>query len=163
MESETDLLNYLKTLSKIQDIKRILESFNNTLQKDINYLENKCIDKILEYKLVDLIINHKNKEIDQVKKEIEEIKEEEIKEEEIKDDEMENQINNLSNLLGGQQEIDINNFDPKVFDSFGKGIGNLFNIKSQANKAGVNEMLIKNENNKANINNNFTFQIKKKI
>jgi hypothetical protein len=166
-DTEIELLNYLKTLAKIQDIKTFLH-FDNILLKDTMDLEQKCLDKTLEYKLVKLIIKHnslkccKNEEDGDVEKVNVEA--------DMGGDSMKNQIHDLTNLLGGEQEIDIKNFDPKVFDTFGRGIGSLFNIKPAVeipNKTGSREgmkgtLLIKNENNITNKNNNFTFEIKKR-
>lgn len=137
---EKKLLNYLITLSKIEELVELNNNQDEAefLNKIIN-IRKDCVDTILDFNLVKLILKINNEKLPS-------------------EYGLKNQINDLSNMLGGEQEIDINNFDPKVFDTFGKGIGSLFNITPPVDTT----KQIKNEINNNNNNTTLSFQIKKK-
>lgn len=146
-----ELLNYISILENIQKIVKLLEelSESNLLGKILE-TRKECVKIISQYDIIKLIIQVKNNElIDEQNKE--------VIQEVIQEDLLKDQMSDLSNLLGGNQEIDVNNFDPGVFDTFGKGISSLFSIKPE------NTIQIKNENNNILTDNNLTFQIKKKV
>jgi len=142
------LSNYITILENIEELIKLTPKNSNLLQKILD-TRKECVKIISQYDIMKLIIQINNSEQESVES-VESV-------EEIKQDVLKDQMSDLSNLLGGQQDIDVNNFDPKVFDTFGRGIGSLFNITPQ------NTIQIKTENNKINIDNNLTFQIKKKV
>jgi hypothetical protein len=166
---EEDLLIYLQSLSKIEEL---ITSFKNIINIDVILLEKilniktSCINNILEYNLIKLITKQQNEQEQQNDQDnIEKSQENEQEksqenEQENEQENIENQVSQLTNLLGGEQEVCMNNFDPTIFDTFGKGITSLFKIQSNENQKP--SIQIKSENNKNIENNNLTFQIKKK-
>lgn len=152
---ETELLNYLKSLSKIEDI--IEYNLNNELLlKHLSEVRTELVKNIIEHKLIKLIIKINNENTENTDNKNIENTESTDNVDNIKEEALKGQIRDLSNLLGGEQEINVKDFDPSVFDTFGKGLGSLFSIQPKVD-------LIKNENKKEILNNNFTFEIKKKI
>jgi hypothetical protein len=159
---EKELLQYLITLSKIEDIIHNSQDIqDNTFLNKIIDIREHSITNILNYDLIKLIINIHNKDDSNLpNKNIIQKKSTEGNEDE---DSLKNQISDLSNMLGGEQNTDINNFDQNVFDTFGKGLSSLFNTQPIQDPVQIKQ--IKNENNKNNKDNqdsNITFQIKKK-
>lgn len=71
------------------------------------------------------------------------------------------QIESISSLLGGaDQEVDVKDFNPVVFDSIGQGLSSLFKVEQGPPQQ--SSLQQKSEIKNTNSNNNLTYQIKKK-
>lgn len=156
---ESEIIHYLILISKLKDIIKYIDN---------NFQENDIKSYILECKKLCLENLKKQELIKMLTEELtEDIKDKDTdtdtdKETDKEDTDLSNQISSLTGLLGGEQEISINNFDPSTFDSIGSGLARILQIGPQIQTQNTSINLIKNEIKNTNNNNNLSYQIKKK-
>ena len=165
---ESEIIHYLILISKLKDIIKYID--NNFQENDIKsyILECKklCLENLKKQELIKMLTEELTDDIKQdTDKDTD--KEDTDKEDTDKEDtDLSNQISSLTGLLGGEQEISINNFDPSTFDSIGSGLARILQIgpqispQIQTQNTSIN--LIKNEIKNTNNKNNLSYQIKKK-
>ena len=61
----------------------------------------------------------------------------------IEDQQLKESLDNLGNLLGGTQELNVSDVNPAQFDSFGQGLKKLFSINKEVESKLSNSILQK--------------------
>jgi len=131
---EYNFLYYSQLFVQINNLhNNILQSKqDDKLIFHINMCNNICITQLNKNKYMKELIkqintdDHENEsEQSEHEEEHEDEDEDEEHEDEEHEDELKVQINNITNLLGGEQELDINDFDPNSLNNFGNGLKSL--------------------------------------
>lgn len=160
---ESEIIHYLILISKLKDIIKYID--NNFQENDIKsyILECKklCLENLKKQELIKMLTEELTEDIKDKDTDTDTDKDTD-KETDKEDTDLSNQISSLTGLLGGEQEISINNFDPSTFDSIGSGLARILQIGPQIQTQNTSINLIKNEIKNTNNNNNLSYQIKKK-
>lgn len=143
-----ELIHYLRLITKIKELEEISLPTDSEFNNNITSCKHYILNKIQHNLLMKFILSELNL---QGKKEQPSPQE---------DDSLKDEINNLANLLGGEQEIDVNNFDPSMLDNFGMGLASMFKMKAEPEP--YQPQQLKNEINKNQSKNNLTVNIKRK-
>ena len=141
--------NFLYYSQLFVQINNLHNKINESKQDDklifhINMCNNICITQLHKNKYMKELIkqintddheneneSEQNEDKDEEHKDEDEEHEDENESEQNEDeeqdheDELKVQINNITNLLGGEQELDINDFDPNSLNNFGNGLKSL--------------------------------------
>ena len=134
-----ELNHYLRLITMIKEIKDISLPSDQEFNNNITLCKDYILNKIKNNLLMKFIISELN------------LQSESQQEQGLPDESLTEQISNLTNLLGGEQEIDVNNFDPSVLDNFGMGLASMFKMKPEQP---YQPQQLKNEINKIKLNNN---------
>ena len=124
------IIYYLNLLSKLNDIINELDADADKLDADIKKSiinsKNLCLAKLKSFKLIQIFVENL-----------------EVKNDDD-DPELTQQLNNISTLLGGPQEMDNTNFDPSIFENFGKGLTRILSVQPQPQPQPQQQQLPKN-------------------
>lgn len=152
MDSKT--IHYIILISKLRDIINYINlNFNeNDIKSYITECKNLCIEKIKDDPDIKVVIE-----------EINNFKLEEKPEVDTTDN-MLSTVTSITNLLGGENEISINEINPNMFDNFGNGLIKMLKINSAPiqHQEVPQINLLKNEIKNTINSNNLSYQIKKK-